>query len=275
VGTDGYTYPESMVTSQSVKTDFTVPATSPVPPKQSKPLADLKGDGNPDFVFQNSVGQVYAWFLDGSGKPVNFGTGGGLSGSGYLYGGSLPGWQLAGVADVNGDGIPDLVFQNTGSGQVYAFFLDGSGASVNFDTGAGLRGSGYLYGGSLPGWQLAGVADVNGDGFPDLVFQNTGSGQVYAFFLDGSGASANFGTGGGLKGTGYLYGGSLPGWQLVSVGDVNGDGNADLMFQNGAGQIYAWFLDGSGNSVNFFLGSGLKSGSTFLYPNGLGDWRIR
>jgi hypothetical protein len=240
-------------------------------------VLDLNGDQNADLAFQNAAtGQIYAWFLDGSGSSVNFTSGSGLTATGpnagYLYGGSLPGWQLAAIGDVNGDGIPDLVFQNTATGQVYAFFLNGSGASVNFSTGSGIVGTGYLYGGSLPGWQLAGVADVNGDGHPDLVFQNTGTGQVYAFFLDGSGASVNFYTGSGILGAGYLYGGSLAGWRLAGVGDVNGDGIPDLVFQNvGTGQLYAFALDGSGASVNFATGAGTK-GSGFLYGGSLPGW---
>jgi uncharacterized protein YkwD len=275
VGTDGWVYNMTMVTSQNVKTDFTPAASSIIPPKPSKPLGNLKSDGTPNFIFQNSAGQVYAWFLDGSGNPVDFAAGTGLkAGSNFLYPSGLGDWRLAGVADVNGDGIPDLIFQNS-VGQVYAWFLDGSGNTVNFSTGAGLKATGYLYGGSLPGWQLAGIADVNGDGIPDLVFQNTGSGQVYAFFLDGSGASVNFTTGSGLKGSGYLYGGSLPGWQLAGVADVNGDGIPDLVFQNtGSGQLYVFILDGSGASVNFTTGSGIKPGSKFLYSNGLGGWQL-
>jgi hypothetical protein len=32
-------------------------------------------------------------------------------------------------------------------------------------------------------WQIAGVGDFNGDGFADLVWQNTSTGQVAIWFL--------------------------------------------------------------------------------------------
>ena len=146
---------------------------------------------------------------------MNFGTHSGLKGSGYLYGGSLLGWQLAGVRDVNGDGIPDLVFQNTGSGQVYAWFLDGSGASINFTTGSGLKpGSKFLCANGLGDWKLTAVGDLNGDGLADLLFQN-GAGQIYSWFLDGSGNTVNFGTGSGLKaGSKFIYSGGLGDWRM-------------------------------------------------------------
>lgn len=241
----------------------------------NRKLRDLNGDSFCDLVFQNTgTGQLQEWLLDGTGASINFGTGSGIKSTGYLYGGSLPGWRLAGVGDVDGDSIPDLIFQNTSTGQIQAWLLDGSGSSINFTTRSGIKSSGYLYGGTLAGWQVAGIADVDGDGKADIIFQNTSTGQVLAWFLDGTGASVNFSTGSGIKGSGYLYGGSLVGWQLSGIGDVNGDGIPDLVFQNGyTGQVFAFALDDTGDSINFSTGSGTK-GSGYLYGGSLLGWRL-
>jgi cyclophilin family peptidyl-prolyl cis-trans isomerase len=238
--------------------------------------ADVNNDGIPDLIFQNSTGQIYKWLLDGSGNAIDFATGSGLKpGSGYLYGSGLGGWRVVAVADINGDGFPDLIFQNS-IGRLYKWFLDGSGNAINFATGSGLKpGSGFLYGGGLSDWRVVAVADINGDGIPDLVFQNS-AGQIYRWHLDGTGATINFSTGTGLKpGSGFLYGSGLGGWRIVAVADINGDGIPDLVFQNSAGQIYKWYLDGTGNTISFATSSGLKPGYGYLYPSGLGDWRIR
>ena len=238
--------------------------------------ADVNNDGIPDLIFQNSIGQIYRWLLDGSGNPINFATGTGLKpGSGFLYGGGLGDWRIVAVADINGDGIPDLVFQNS-AGQIYRWLLDGSGNAINFTTGTGLKpGSGYLYGSGLGGWRVVAVADINGDGFPDLVYQNS-VGQIYRWHLDGTGNTINYSTGAGLKpGSGFLYGSGLGGWRIVAVADINGDGIPDLVFQNSAGHIYKWYLDGTGNTISFATSSGLKPGYGYLYPSALGDWRIR
>ena len=237
--------------------------------------ADINGDGIADLVFQNNAGQVYVWFLDGSGNGVDFRTGSGLKpGSKFLYSGALGDWKIKGVSDINGDGIADLVFQNR-AGQVYVWFLDGSGNSVDFRTGSGLKpGSKFLYGSGLGDWKIKGIGDLNGDGIKDLVFQNN-AGQVYVWFLDGTGNTIHFTTGSGLKpGSKFIYPGVLGDWKIRGVDDLNGDGHNDLIFQNNAGQVYAWFLDDSGNAVNFTSGSGLRPGSKFLYSGGLGDWRV-
>ena len=55
---------------------------------------DMNGDGNPDFIFQNGVGQIYLWTLDGTVNPINFSTGTGLKpGSKLLYGSGLGDWR--------------------------------------------------------------------------------------------------------------------------------------------------------------------------------------
>ncbi len=248
--------------------------TGPVGDFRVVAIGDVNGDGIPDLIFQNGAGQVSKWILDGTGNPVNFSTGVGLKpGSGYLYTGPVGDFRVVAMGDVNGDGIPDLVFQN-GAGQVSVWILDGTGNPVNFSTGVGLKpGSGYLYTGPVGDFRVMAIGDVNGDGIPDLVFQN-GAGQVSMWILDGTGNPVNFSTGVGLKpGSGYLYTGPVGDFRVVRIGDMNGDGIPDLVFQNGAGQLAVWFLDGSGNQVNFSTGVGLKPGSGYLYSGAVGDFR--
>ncbi len=283
VGQDGYYYDLSMVTSLSVKADLTAGSTggggtggggTGGTPAGSSPK-DLNNDGKADFVFQNGAGQLYAWFLDGSGNAVNFTTGGGLTpGSRFLYTSGMGDWRLAARTDVNNDGIADLIFQNA-AGQLYVWFLDGSGNAVNFTTGGGLKpGSHFLYVGGLGDWRVVACSDVNGDGNADLLFQN-GAGQIYVWLLDGTGNTVNFATGAGLRpGSKMLYSASMGDWRIAACTDMNGDSIPDLIFQNGAGQIFVWLLDGTGTTINYSTGAGLKPGSKFISAGGLGDWRI-
>lgn len=282
VGTDGYYYSLSMVTSQSVKADLTAASTGGggggvvgTTPVGSSPR-DLNNDGKADFVFQNGAGQLYAWFLDGTGNPINFTTGSGLiPGAHFLYSGALGDWRLVARADLNNDGFPDLIFQNS-VGQLYVWCLDGTGSAVSF-AGSGLKpgmSPHFLYSGGLGDWRVVGCTDMNGDGFADLVFQN-GVGQVYVWFLDGTANTVNFSTGTGLNpGSKLLYSGALGDWRIAACTDMDGDKIADLVFQNSLGQIVVWILDGTTTPINYSTGAGLKPGSKLTYGGGLGDWRI-
>ena len=286
VGTDGWYYSMSMVTSQSVKADLagTTAGTGGTgggagggtTQQTGGSPRDVNGDGKGDLVLQNSAGQLYAWFLDGTGNAINFSTGSGLTpGSHYLYSSALGDWRLVARADLNNDGIPDLIFQNT-AGQIYVWCLDGTGSTVT-GNGSGMKvgvSPHFLYGGALGDWRVVGCTDMNGDGNADLIFQNS-AGQIYVWFLDGTANTVNFSTGAGLKpGSKLLCVGSLGDWRVVGCTDMNGDGIADFVFQNSIGQIVVWILDGTATTINYSTGAGLKPGSKLTYSGGLGDWRV-
>ena len=116
------------------------------------------------------------------------------------------------VADVNGDGKPDLVIDNVYS-DVSVFLGNGNGTFQNQRTFA------------ASGVEIAAVADVNGDGKPDLILRNG--------ILFGTG-SGNFSPEVGVPG-----GGSID-----AVADINRDGFADLVVAN------------SNNTVSVLLGNG-------------------
>ncbi len=197
---------------------------------------DVNGDGYGDLAI---------------GLP-NFANGQSLEGRVVVYHGSASGlasevdWsfesdhadagfgnRVASAGDVNGDGYGDLVVGATGytdgelnEGRVYVFFgsPDGLSASPDWTFESDVANAGL-------GSAVAGVGDVNGDGFADIVVGASGfeSGQ----FVEGA-AFGFWGSPAGLPDVPnwfietnreYSYYGS----SVAGLGDVNGDGYGDAI----------------------------------------------
>jgi len=180
-------------------------------------LADLNGDGKPDLVvanFSNTVG-------------VLLGNGDGTFQSAVTYassGSGATGPDFVALADLNGDGKPDIVVVNESGANYLA-----KQASVLIGNGDGTFQSAvdYSTGGEIP--SAVAVADVNGDGKPDLLivngwasFQETSHGSVGVLLGKGDGT---FQTAVALD-----SGGTLP--SSIAVADVNGDGKLDVVVSN-------------------------------------------
>ena len=89
-------------------------------------------------------------------------------------------WRVVGSGDFDGNGVPDLVLQNISTRQVTVNYYGGSG-------GATLTNWAYLDSTDVPGWTVVAVADVNGDGIPDLIWQNDATRQVTVNYYGGTG----------------------------------------------------------------------------------------
>ncbi|HET9503538.1 MAG TPA: FG-GAP-like repeat-containing protein [Hymenobacter sp.] len=132
------------------------------------------------------------------------------------------------VADVNGDGKPDLLTTNSGSNDVSVLLGNGNGTFQAATT--------YGTGGGSP-FGIA-VADVNGDGQPDVLTAN----------LNSNTASVLLGTSNGTfqPAATFNTGGTIP--VSVTAADVNGDGKPDLLAAN-SGSSTAGVLLGNGNGT--------------------------
>lgn len=140
------------------------------------------------------------------------------------------------VADVNGDGKPDVIISD-GSGTA-------SGVRVLLNRGDGTLAPDVAYANDSAagaGPVSVTVADVNGDGLPDIITANGSNGTVSVLINDGDGTFA----------APITYpAGSDP--VAVAVADLNGDGHPDLMV-----------ADLAGDSVQILLNAG---DGTFAAP---------
>lgn len=185
------------------------------------------------LVLQNSsTGEVGFWYINGA-RLVTGGYAAAyppdLSQTGRA---TLPsGWRVSGIGDIDGDGFNDLVLYNPTTQQVAFWYM--SGTAVVNGAYATMRDGSIA---TLPeGWEVAGAADIDGDGNVDIVLQNVTTGQVAVWFMNNN-----------LVTAGALASETLPpGWQIAGNGDYNGDGITDLVLQNPSTNEEAfWYLGG-------------------------------
>jgi hypothetical protein len=147
-------------------------------------LADFNGDGKLDLAASIA-------YDDTDGLVVALGNGDGTFGTPNLYSTTNQDYSVVGydpypeyvqAADMNGDGIPDLVYTNYYYGTV----------GVLLGNGDGSFGLPSEYPAGTSAYDFA-VADVNGDGAPDVVTANNYSAGVTVLLnANGSGEKPDF-----------------------------------------------------------------------------------
>lgn len=183
-------------------------------------LADVNGDGRLDLVVADACQSSVCG--DHGAVSVLLGNGDGSFQNAVIYDAGGMSTDSVAVADVNGDGKPDIVIANlcatsvcSNDGSVGVLLGNGDGtfrSVVTYDSG-GSRSSSVA------------VADVNGDGKPDVVVANIclagsecGAGTVAVLLGNGDGTFKSPVT--------YQPGGYYP--VSVAVADLNADGKPDL-----------------------------------------------
>ncbi|MGC2299258.1 MAG: FG-GAP-like repeat-containing protein [Acidobacteriaceae bacterium] len=166
--------------------------------------------------------------------------------------------SFAAVADFNGDCKSDILWRNTGTQQVYEWFMNGTTYPSSGSPGS-----------PTADWVIQGVGDFNGDGKADILWRNSDTGEVFIWLMNGSTLSSS----GSL---GYVS----SDWSVAGVGDFNGDGKADILWWNSStGQVYVWFINGTtmsgGGSVSYISGGWTIQGVGDFNGDGKADilWR--
>ena len=137
------------------------------------------------------------------------------------------------VADLNGDGKPDVVTRNANSNEIVVGLSNGNGTFTNTYytlTSAGSPNTVY-------------VQDIDGDGKPDIIVFNNGTIEI--IFGDG------VWTAGGTSGTRQVFTGFNNG-QQIAFADINGDGKLDFAVANyGNSTVNVYLNCGSASSVSY------------------------
>ena len=192
-------------------------------------VADLNRDGKSDVAVTNWCSNSsncipYTWGGSGS-VAVLLGNGDGTlqAAVAYASGGTNP--VSVAIADVNGDRMPDLVVANqcadgtncAGGGSVGVLLGKGNGT---FQVAKSYNSGGYLA-------QSVAIADLNGDGKPDVAVVNWSQTNVCSLGTCTVGVLLGNGDGTFQAAVNYSAGGS--GGSSIAATDVNGDGRADLL----------------------------------------------
>ncbi|MGA1842273.1 MAG: FG-GAP-like repeat-containing protein [bacterium] len=185
-------------------------------------VSDLNNDGYPDIVFSS--------FFSGRAGSYYYGT---FMVDSYIYWGCAEGFDVDNVtrlptygahgntvADLNSDGYPDIIFSNhcndsTGDIDSYIYWGSAAGYSPNLRTGLPTVGA-----------SDNSVADLNNDGYPDIIFSNCnlgGNRSIDSYIYWGSAAGFDPKLRTALP-THYAKGNS--------TADLNDDGFLDIVFPN-------------------------------------------
>jgi CHRD domain/FG-GAP-like repeat/PKD domain len=241
-------------------------------------IGDFDGDGKSDILWRNSTtGEDYVFLMSGTAV---------LGTSGYTNSVPDPAWQVAGTGDYDGDGMADILWRNTSTGQNYIFFMNGT---------AVLAASGYTnpvpLAWGVPGGQTLPPAPPCSTSLPGpitlsvVASRASGVAPLYAFF-DATGTTAtsttrpfsdlyykwDFGdpSGSPVLGTNWLYGtgynnsrDAATGSTVAHVFETPGTYNVTVTVSDGANTVECavpitvsgW--DGATNGKTLYVGNTL------------------
>ena len=260
---------------------------------------DINGDGLSDLIVgawytgtgTGSVYVVYGTSNEASRTTIQLSSlSNPASGLGFrIKGESNTGVVVAGVSDINGDGLDDVLLQSTmgkvgtatNPGAAWVAFGKKDGTTVNVsDLEAGVGGFAVDVG--LNSWNngayaVANAGDINGDGLADIIVTNiSGGAGVYnngaAFVIYGKTGTGvvrvtNLAASEGFRILGQCAG-DLFGITAAGAGDINGDGFDDIMVNAGKGDPGNPVRDAAGMTYVIYGGATDYRPATFQSANG-------
>lgn len=133
--------------------------------------------------------------------------------------------------DADADAKSDVIVQNTSSGAVATWSMNGTAIRASASSG------------SAAGLVVAGSGDVDGDTRADLVLRDPASGEIRVWLMNG-----------GTRLADALVGISA-GYDVAGVADFDGDGKSDILLRDSLGNIGLWIMNGPSIAAGAFVGS--------------------
>lgn len=129
---------------------------------------DFDGNGNTDVLWRHAVSGTC--FIVTTGTQYWYVHQAGV----YHYEPDLA-WQIVDTADLNGDGMADVIWRNT-DGRVWVQLMNGFTQI----------GGGVIWSEPDANWRIKGTGDFNGDGKGDVLWRHQTTGEVFVLLMDGT-----------------------------------------------------------------------------------------
>ncbi|HEX8840184.1 MAG TPA: VCBS repeat-containing protein [Sphingomicrobium sp.] len=218
---------------------------------------DFNGDGKTDVLLRGDNGAVTDWLIGPSDATiVDVPDAPFIKESGFHI--IVPNdWHVVGTGDFNGDGYDDILWRSdAGTVREWLGQADGlfHGNVANLDI-------------TVPtDWNVAGIADFNGDGYADILWRSD-AGTVRDWLGQADG---------GFHGNVANLNITVPlDWRIAATGDYNGDGYADILWRDNDGTLRDWLGQANGTFVGNVANLNFNPGENWqVQPNpaGYGLW---
>ncbi len=156
--------------------------------------------------------------------------------------------------DFNGDGLKDLFWRNTTTGDNYIWLMNGPTViqDIRLKPVTDLS------------WNVKAIADFNNDGFSDLLWHNDRTGDNYIWLMNANGLLADV----QLFPTVY----DLT-WTIVATADFNGDGNVDILWhRRGTDTSVVWYMNGTRRESEAYIAGSPTQDYTNIIFGGVSDF---
>jgi RHS repeat-associated protein len=183
-------------------------------------IIDMNGDGLPDLLYLENSTKNYHVLIN-NGNSFNTDTMWGTRSKDVPWDGANSQW----IIDINGDGLPDLLYLENSTKNYHVLINNGTG--FNTDITWGTRSKDVPWNGVNSQW----IIDINGDSFQDLMYLENNSRNYHA--LINNGTSFNKDSSG------------------KTIDTIWGTRSKDMPYSNGANE--QWFVDITGDGLDDFV----------------------
>ena len=226
-------------------------------------FTDLDGDGDHDLIVGNEDGDIAYFENTGTVTAPSFTQ---HTGTANPFDNITKGsWSTVTLADLDGDGDPDLAVGNN-DGDVHYYENTGTSANPSFTQRADAANP--LNNINAGSYNSPIFVDFDDDNDPDLVV-GSGNENIYYFENTGTTTAPSF-----IQRTDFdnpFNGLIAGGFSAPEFVDLNGDGNLDLIVGNQVGEIHYFKNTGTDASPEFSPQSLTQPTTLTIYDNGGND----